>query len=203
VGIEPTSKLTVKLDLARKRARVAELCLGGNTCREIEAILREDGFRNGIDHASVARDLARERARFNEMAQASTAEHRQRVLEKLTQMEDFVRARGGDDPNYIGDLLGILDRASKLMGLNLERNQVNVAVGIEQDPAKMVGYRKFVYETRWIPESAFDAIWALCRELSQPPTAETTAAIGPPADSPLWRDDEPLMLAQGDTEVKE
>ena len=28
----------------------------------------------------------------------------------------------------------------------------------------MVGYRKFVYETRWIPESAFDAIWALCRE---------------------------------------
>ena len=53
----------------------------------------------------------------------------------------------------------------------------------------MVGYRKFVHETRWIPEAAFETLWELCRKLSQPPTAETTAAIGPPGDSPLWHDD--------------
>jgi hypothetical protein len=203
MGIESHSKLTLKLDLDRKRARVAELCLGGKTSRQIEEILREEGFQNGIDHTTVTRDIARERARFNQLAQVSTGEHRQRVLEKLTQMEDFVRARGGADPNYIGDLLGIIDRLAKLLGLNLERNQVNVAVGIEQDPAKMVGYRKFVHETRWIPESAFEAIWALCRKLAQPPTAETTAAIGPPADSELWHDDEPLLLVQGEAEAKE
>ena len=130
MGIETDSKLTVKLNLAPQAGRVAELCLGGKTSREIEVILREEGFQNGIDHATVARDIARERDRLTQMAQASTGEHRQRVLEKLTQMEDFVRARGWDDPNYISDLLGILDRVSKLMGLNLERNQVNVAVGV-------------------------------------------------------------------------
>lgn len=191
-----------KLEIAQRRARVAELACEGKSVRDCEQILRAEGFQR-CDHATVAKDLVVERERLNRMAQASTAEHRQRVLEKLTQMEDFVRARGGNDPNYIGDLLGILDRVSKLMGLNLERNQVNVAVGIEQDPAKMVGYRKFVHETRWIPESAFEAIWALCRKLAKPPTAQTTAAIGPPADSELWHDDESLLLAQGKSEVKE
>jgi hypothetical protein len=47
----------------------------------------KEGFQNGIDHTTVTRDIARERARFNQLAQASTGEHRQSVLEKLTQME--------------------------------------------------------------------------------------------------------------------
>jgi hypothetical protein len=177
-----------KLEMARRRSRVAELASEGKSVRAAEEILRLEGFQH-CDHVTVAADLKLECARLAQAARATTVQHQQKVLEKLTQMEAFVRARGWDDPNYVSDLLGIIDRVIKLLGLSQERHQVNVAVGIEQDPEKMVGYRKFVHETRWIPEAAFEPLWELCRKLSQPPTAESTAAIGPPADSPLWHDE--------------
>jgi hypothetical protein len=177
-----------KLELARRRARVAELASEGKSVRDCEQLLRSEGFEH-CDHSIVAKDLKLERDRLSQATQATTAQHRRRVLAKLMLLEDRVRARGYDDPNYVGDLLSIIDRVIKLLGLSQERHQVNVAVGVEQDPEKMVGYRKFVHETRWIPEAAFEPLWELCRKMSQPPTAESTAAIGPPADSPLWHDD--------------
>lgn len=76
----------------------------------------------------------------------TTAQHRRRVLAKLMVLEDRVRARGDDDPNYVSDLLSIIDRVIKLLGLGQERHRIDVAVGVEQDPEKMVGYRKFVHE---------------------------------------------------------
>jgi hypothetical protein len=119
------------------------------------------------------------------------AQHQQKVLEKLTQMEAFVRARGWDDPNYVSDLLGIIDRVIRLMGLAEERHHVDIAVHNDTiPPERLVGWRRWLRETRDVPESALDEIYQLCRKLSQPATAETTALIGPPADSPLWHDDE-------------
>ncbi len=80
-----------------------------------------------------------------------------------------------------------LDRVIKLLGLSQERHQVSVAVANDTiPPEKLVGWR----ETQSVPESAFETIYELCRKLSEPPTAKTTAMIGPPADSPLWHDDE-------------
>jgi hypothetical protein len=47
---------------------------------------------------------------LSEATKATTEKHRQRVLAKLMLLEDRVRARGYDDPNYVGDLLSIIDR---------------------------------------------------------------------------------------------
>ena len=187
---KPNSRLTSqhKLEMARRRSRVAELASEGKSVRAAEDILRSEGFEH-CSHVTVAADLKLERARLTLATRATTVQHRARVLEKLTQLEDFVRARGWDDPNYVSDLLSIIDRVVRLLGLGEEHLRVNVAVGADVDPEKLVGYRKFVHETRWIPEAAFEPLWELCRKLSQPPTAETTAMIGPPADSPLWHDD--------------
>jgi hypothetical protein len=187
---KPNSRLTSqkKLEMARRRSRVAELASEGLSVRSAEEILRSEGFAR-CDHVTIAADLKLERDRLTQATQSTTAQHRRRLLAKLMVLEDRVRARGDDDPNYVSDLLSIIDRVIKLLGLSQERHRIDVAVGVEQDPEKMVGYRKFVHETRWIPEAAFGPLWELCRKLSQPPTAETTAAIGPPADSPLWHDD--------------
>jgi len=177
-----------KLEMVRRRARVAELAAEGKSIRDCEQILRSEKFQH-CDHVTLAKDLKLERDRLTLVTRATTVQHRARVLEKLTQLENFVRARGWDDPNYVSDLLSIIDRVVRLLGLGEEHLRVNVAVGADVDPEKLVGYRKFVHETRWIPEAAFEPLWELCRKLSQPPTAETTAMIGPPADSPLWHDD--------------
>jgi glucose-6-phosphate dehydrogenase-like protein len=64
-----------------------------------------------------------------------------------------------------------------------------VAVGTDTIPAeKLIGWRRWLRETQFISESEFKPIWDLCRKLSKPATAATTAMIGPPADSPLWHD---------------
>jgi hypothetical protein len=55
---------------------------------------------------------------------------------------------------------------------------------------KLIGWRRWLRETQFVPERALETIYELCRKLSEPPTAETTAMIGPPAESPLWHDDD-------------
>ena len=88
-----------KLELARRRARVAEMVGEGKSVRDCEELLRSEGFQH-CDHVTVAKDLKLERDRLSQTTQASTAQHRQRVLAKLMLLEDRVRARG-----YIPDRL--------------------------------------------------------------------------------------------------
>jgi hypothetical protein len=181
-----------KLEMARRRSRVAELASEGKSVRAAEDILRSEGFTH-CDHVTVAADLKLEYQRLDEAAKATREKHRQRVLAKLMLLEDRVRTRGYDDPNYVSDLLSIIDRVIKLLGLSQERHQVNVAVATNDGipPEKLIGWRRWLHETRHVPEPALEEIYQLCRKLSQPPTAETTAALMiPPADSPLWHDDE-------------
>jgi hypothetical protein len=154
----------------------------------VRGAAKQEGFAHA-DHATLGRDLKRERDRLNQATSLTVARHRDQLTKNLLSLEQVVRERGLQHDDYVPDLLAIFNQLAKLLGLNADTRVAVVAVGTEQDPAKMVGYRKFVHETRWIPEAAFEPLWELCRKLSQPPTAETTAAIGPPADSPLWDDD--------------
>jgi hypothetical protein len=101
-----------------------------------------------------------------------------------------LRDTGTQHDDYVPDLLAIFNQLAKLLGLNADTRVAVVALGNDTiPPERLVGWRRWLRETQFVPESSFDAIWALCRKLSQPPTAETTAMIGPPADSSLWHDD--------------
>jgi hypothetical protein len=78
----------------------------------------------------------------------------------------------------VTDLLAIFNQLAKLLGLNADTRVAVIAVGNDTiPPEKLVGWRRWLRETQFVPESAFDAIWAVCRKLSQPPTEETTAMI--------------------------
>jgi hypothetical protein len=188
-----------KPNRTRRRARAAELAEQGTSTRQAETILREEGFVH-TDHNTLARDLRREREQLAANAQRTTAEHRDAQHAKLLVLERFVAEQANmDDPDMVLALLSIHDRIAKLCGLNLERTALNVAVNVDQDPAKMGLYHRFLHETRFIPEAKYDAIWKLCRELAEPPTAERTARIVPPEDSPLWREEGPLALTEGDS----
>ena len=77
------------------------------------------------------------------------------------------------------------------MGLAEQHHRVSVETATDTIPAeRLIGWRRWLRETQFVPESALETIYELCRKLSEPPTAETTAMIGPPADSPLWQDDD-------------
>src|ERR1700730_4499392 len=86
-----------KLEMARRRWRVAELASEGKSVRAAEEILRSENFKH-CNHVTVAADLKLESQRLSEVTKATTEKHRQRVLAKLMLLEDRVRARGYDDP---------------------------------------------------------------------------------------------------------
>jgi hypothetical protein len=173
---KPNSRLKSehKLEMARRRARVAELASEGKSVRAAEDILRSEGF-NHCDHVTVAADLKLEYERLSEATKATTEKHRQRVLVKLMLLEDRVRARGLDDPAVARDLLAIYAQLAKLLGLNADTRVNVIATTTDSVPAeKMVGWRRWLRETQFISEEDYDAIWAVCRRLSKPPNAETT-----------------------------
>jgi len=164
------------------------MAASGKDLRECEQLLKQEGFLH-TDHATLGRDLKRAREELNQATLSTVTMHRDQMLKNLLALETMVRERGLKHDDYVDDLLGIFNQLAKLLGLNADTRVAVLAVGADAvDPEKMVGYRKFIHETRWISESEFQPLWDLCRKLSQPPTAETTAAIAPPKDSPLWHE---------------
>jgi hypothetical protein len=185
------AKLSSKhaLEVASRRARVAELAASGQDLRTCEELLKQEGFVHA-DTSTLSRDLKRAREELNQATLLTAARHRDRLTKNLLALETVVRSRGLKHDDYVPDLLAIFNQLAKLLGLNADTRVAVVAVNNDAiPPERLVGWRRWLRETQFVPESAFDAIWAVCRKLSQPPTAETTAMIGPPADSALWHDD--------------
>jgi hypothetical protein len=168
---------------------VCELAASGKDLRECEELLTQEGFLH-TDHATLGRDLQRERDRLTQATLATVKGHRDQLTKNLLSLEHVVRERGLQHDDYVPDLLAIFNQLAKLVGANADTRVAVVAVASDTIPAeKLIGWRRWLRETQWIPESSFQPLWDLCRKLSQPPTAETTAMIGPPADSQLWHDD--------------
>jgi hypothetical protein len=187
----PRGKLSSQhaLEVSRRRARVAELAASGLDLRQCEELLKQEGFSHA-DHATLGRDLKRERERLNQATSLTVARHRDQLTKNLLSLEQVVRERGLQHDDYVPDLLAIFNQLAKLLGLNADTRVAVVAVNNDGIPAeKLIGWRRWLRETQFVPESALETIYELCRKLSEPPTAETTAMIGPPADSPLWHDD--------------
>jgi hypothetical protein len=192
----PSQELSSKhaLEISQRRARVAELAASGNDLRQCEELLKQEGFLHA-SHATLGRDLQQARAELNQSTQRTLKQDRDQMRKNLQALIVRVNERdfrtGWDDPSCTRDLLAIYAQLAKLLGLNADTRVAVVAVNNGDDiPAeKMIGWRRWLRETQFISESEFQPIWDLCRKLSKPPTAETTAMIGPPADSPLWHDD--------------
>ncbi len=104
-------RLTSKhaLEVARRRARVCELAASGKDLRECEELLTQEGFLH-TDHATLGRDLQRERDRLNEATLLTVARHRDQLTKNLLALEQVVRERGLHHDNYVPDLLAIFNQ---------------------------------------------------------------------------------------------
>jgi hypothetical protein len=139
----------------------------------------------------LSRDLKQAREQLNQTTLATVKMHRDQLLKNLLALETMVRERGLEHDDYVPDLLAIFNQLAKLVGANADTRVSMVAVNNDGIPtAKLVGWRRWLRETQFISEEDYDAIWAVCRRFSKPPTAETTSLCVPPADSPLWHDED-------------
>lgn len=110
--------------------------------------------------------------------------------------DEVVSRRRAGKPLTLGcvdRLIKLLELRVRLRGTAAPTKSVHAHVSADVDPAKLVGYRKFVYETRGLTLSQVDEVYAFARTLVR--VVETPK--GPPASSPLWDAVEPAQLTEG------
>jgi hypothetical protein len=174
-------KLTSKhaLEVARRRARVCELAASGKDLRECEQLLTQEGFLH-TDHATLGRDLQRERERLTQATLATVKQHRDQLTKNLLALETVVRERGLQHDDYVPHLLQIWNQLARLVGANADQ-RVTVAVETT-DPKKMKLYQRFLWESRGVEEADFEKVWELLATLAKPLGVIDSSCLPPQED---------------------
>jgi biotin operon repressor len=180
---------TSKAARAERQARALQLLKEGKTQAAIAEELR-------ISRQTFWRDLQAIEAHYVAGADADIKQFKEAQYRALMKLEEAT-AKGIIPPDVTNALTRIRDSVAKLLGLNAPIKSVSVSVN-GADPKTLPLYRRFIHETRWVPEEKFERIWALCRELEELPGTRPTP--GPPADSELWHDAEETLLTDGGTD---
>lgn len=153
----------------------------------------------GLTRQTVHRHIAAARQEMIAANQDSISEWRKAQLGELNQMREILADNKISAGRRIELTLAILREEIKLCGTSAESRSVIAHVSPNVDPKTLPLYRRFIHETRYVPEEKFEHIWALCRELEELPGSKPMAQ--PPEDSPLWHDDEPKLLTEGTDET--
>jgi hypothetical protein len=171
--------------VARRREAVAGM-LGTKTQAEIAEVV-------GAPLRTIERDTAALRRNFRDGEQF--AEFVKGLVELY--ISDYEETRACTLPPEVSSACrGILDSIARITGANAPSKSLSVSVDASGDPAKLIGYRKFVYETRFLDGDSLEQVFAFCRTLNTPPPARV---FNPPTTSELW-EDEPKQLIEGDSE---
>lgn len=151
--------------------------------RELQVIAGEVGYSRR-QLSRIKREVMAEIVTNTELTQAELkAKHRQRCQELIAEVE---RHRKGDEPlslKCIAELRALLelewkyDEAIKSIGVN---------VNADIDPAKLVGYRRFVLETSGLDGDGLEKVYEFARSLTRP---EPVSYL-PPKNAPLWLEGE-------------
>jgi DNA-binding Lrp family transcriptional regulator len=132
----------------------------------------------GVSRMTLHRDIRALTANFQADNRSAFAEYREAHLKVLQRMAHAVLEEKVS-PDVAGEFRKYQQDIAKLLGLNAESRSVVAHISAEIDPAKLKGYRRFVHETRFLPESKLPLVWAFIRTIEEIPTAESTLALMP------------------------
>lgn len=135
----------------------------------------------GVSRMTLHRDIQALTVNFRADNRAAFAEYREAHLKVLQTMGNAV-LEGKVSPDIAGEFRKYQQDIAKLLGLNAESRSVVAHVTAEVDPAKLKGYRRFVHETRFLPESKLPQVWAFIRTIEEVPTAQSAALLLPPEE---------------------
>jgi hypothetical protein len=175
-----------KAAVAPRRTKVAELLKEGKSLPEIAE-------ETATPYGTIRRDALRLHEGAQLTQQAYHQQYREIVRKDLLMLRERAEELSGKD--LIDAALSVLDRICKLDGLNAPSKSLSVSVDASGDTAKLVGYRKFVYETRFLDADSLEQVFAFARTLNVSPASRV---FNPPATSELW--DETPQLTEGDSE---
>lgn len=164
---------TSKAQRAERQAKALELMKTGATQEAIAELL-------GISRMTFWRDLQAIEARYVEGSKEDVATFKKSQYEALIRIESAT-AEGSIDPDVANALVRVRDSVARLLGLNAPERKVVGHIDADIDPAKLVGYRKFLYHTRHLSLEDVDRlVFPFCDSLTP---SETPAHLLLPSEA--------------------
>jgi len=135
--------------------------------------------------------------RMRESNETTIEEYRQEQLADLAELKEKLESPTIKDDRKVELALSIIDREIRLLGTAAPSKAIVGHVPADIDPEKLVGYRRFVFETRFMDAVTLEKVFEFCRTLNIAPAPRV---IHPPA-TPVegWDDETPRLTDGGDT----
>ena len=176
-SVRPQDKPQTKIRIANRRARLMKLFAEGLSVRKAVKVLQAEGVQ--ASKTMVARDL-QAISRETPLEDARHEAHATlRGLQKFVVSADYMK-----DTDTVNSLLAIHDRLARLLGLDAPTKSISAKVNADVDPDALVGYRRFVAETRGLDTEQIEAVYKFARSLARP----TITITDVPETSELWED---------------
>jgi DNA-binding CsgD family transcriptional regulator len=163
-----------KARAAARRVEMQKLAAKGHTDKQIavEVGVAEKTVRNNL---TIAR----------KDPLTITEDNRQATLDELLELKKEVKShRKGDKPlplAAVDRLIKIAEVVMRLEGTAAPTKSITAHVDADIDPAKLVGYRKFLYHTRHLSEADVNRlVFPFCDSL--PPTETPAQLLEPNED---------------------
>jgi hypothetical protein len=150
--------------IEKRRTRLLELKQEGKTTIEAEQILTAEGFP--ADRVTLWRDLKGMMVKLEVNNSETYLELKQEQDVILRRMEELLITEQVE-PEVAREWRAIRKDISELWGLDAPNKSLHAHIDTEIDPAKLVGYRKFLYHTRHLSEADIIAkVYPFCDSLS-------------------------------------
>lgn len=186
----PQDQPQTKLRIASRRARLLQLFSEGKSTRKASMILKKEGHMIGASQQTVSKDLVAMRAHFEERV----PEERERAYQELKELKRIIAAAEDmSTGEFVSSYLAAQDRLSRLLGLDAATKSVSVKVDATTDPKQLVGYRRFLHETRFLDAGGLEKVFAFAKTIN---VRQLPAEIMPPTFNEL--SDETLQLTEGE-----
>jgi hypothetical protein len=183
-------RASAKARMQAKKARVIDLVIKkGKTIREASKILKAEGFEIGASKSAVGVALKAIERDFSQIVPQERAKAYDRLQGFLDELETAKKSGQLDLRASISDSLAVMDRLSRLLGTDAPTKSISAKVNADVDPDQLVGYRRFVAETRGLDREQIEAVYKFARSLARP----TVTVTNVPETSELWEDKESYM----------
>lgn len=162
---------------ARKN-RLLELLAEGKTQSEAAEILRVENYP--ADLRTVQRDVQSLRGQWGKENMTQFEQWRDEHIAELQELREKLEDPSIEAKDKIALALAIIREDSRIKGTAAPSKSITANVNADVDPAKLVGYREFLYHTRHLTEDDIRRlVYPFCDQL---PPSETPAHLLLPSE---------------------
>lgn len=162
-SVRPQDKPQSQLRIRERRTKLMNIFAKGATVTRAQKELAKEGIV--VSRATVGFDLQA----LGCDSKVNLERERESAYRELRSLQRYVA--DADDMNSketVDSLLAIRDRINRLIGCDAPTKSISAKVNADVDPDALVGYRRFVAETRGLDATQIEAVYKFARSLVRP-----------------------------------